>query len=77
MDLAAHPKSCWCWVTGTADMIALCRDAGLPELEFRQTGGQFVQTIWRPKTAMAAQVTEVLGALPQNIRGTIGERGVD
>ncbi len=47
--------------SGILDMIALCRDAGLPELEFRQTGGQFVQTIWRPKTAMAAQVTAQVG----------------
>jgi ATP-dependent DNA helicase RecG len=28
-------------------MITLCRAAGLPEPEFRQDGGQFVQTIWR------------------------------
>jgi predicted HTH transcriptional regulator len=33
--------------TGTLDMIALCREAGLAEPEFRQDGGQFVQTIWR------------------------------
>ena len=33
--------------TGTIDMIALCRDAGLPEPEFRQDGGQFVMTLWR------------------------------
>ncbi len=33
--------------TGTMDMIALCRDAGLPEPEFRQDGGQFVMTLWR------------------------------
>jgi predicted HTH transcriptional regulator len=33
--------------TGTLDMIALCRDAGLPEPEFRQDGGQFVMTLWR------------------------------
>lgn len=33
--------------TGTLDMIALCREAGLPEPEFRQDGGMFVQTIWR------------------------------
>ncbi|THJ19555.1 MAG: DUF4062 domain-containing protein, partial [Nitrospira sp. CG24E] len=33
--------------TGTLDMIALCREAGLPEPEFRQDGGQFVQTLWR------------------------------
>jgi ATP-dependent DNA helicase RecG len=33
--------------TGTLDMIALCREAELPEPEFRQDGGQFVQTLWR------------------------------
>ncbi|MCK4303663.1 MAG: DUF4062 domain-containing protein [Candidatus Eisenbacteria sp.] len=33
--------------TGTLDMIALCREAGLPEPEFRQEGGQFVQALWR------------------------------
>jgi predicted HTH transcriptional regulator len=48
--------------SGVLDMTALCRDAGLPELEFRQTGGPFVQTIWRPKISLTPQVTEVLGA---------------
>lgn len=33
--------------TGTLDMIALCREVGLPEPEFRQDGGQFVMTLWR------------------------------
>ena len=33
--------------TGILDAIKLCRDAGLPEPEFRQDGGQFVMTIWR------------------------------
>ncbi|HVA67019.1 MAG TPA: ATP-binding protein [Elusimicrobiota bacterium] len=33
--------------TGTLDMISLCREAGLPEPEYRQDGGQFVQTLWR------------------------------
>jgi predicted HTH transcriptional regulator len=33
--------------TGTLDMIALLREAGLPEPEFRQDGGMFVQTLWR------------------------------
>jgi ATP-dependent DNA helicase RecG len=34
--------------TSTLDMIALCREAGLKEPEFRQEGGQFIQTLWRP-----------------------------
>ena len=33
--------------TGTLDMIALCAEAGLPTPEFRQDGGQFVQTLRR------------------------------
>ncbi|MFA5800492.1 MAG: ATP-binding protein [Candidatus Peribacteraceae bacterium] len=33
--------------SGILDMIALCKEAGLPDPEFRQDGGQFVQTIWR------------------------------
>lgn len=33
--------------SGTLDMIALCRKAGLPEPEFRQDGRQFVLTLWR------------------------------
>jgi ATP-dependent DNA helicase RecG len=34
--------------TGTLDMIARSRDAGLKAPEFRQDGGSFVQTLWRP-----------------------------
>lgn len=33
--------------TGTTDMIADCRDAGLPEPDFEQRGPHFVVTIWR------------------------------
>ncbi|PYJ51280.1 MAG: transcriptional regulator [Verrucomicrobia bacterium] len=33
--------------TGTLDMIARCREAGLKQPEFRQDGSQFVQTLWR------------------------------
>jgi len=33
--------------TGTLDMIARLRKAGLPEPEFRQDGGTFVQALWR------------------------------
>ncbi len=33
--------------SGILDVISLCREAGLPEPEFRQEGGQFVQTVWR------------------------------
>mgnify|MGYP002065122699 CR=1 FL=1 len=40
--------------TGTLDMIALFREAGLPEPEFRQDGGMFVQTLWRDRLTEAA-----------------------
>lgn len=33
--------------TGTTDMIADCRAAGLPEPTFQQNGAHFVTTIWR------------------------------
>ena len=33
--------------TGTTDMIADCREAGLPEPDFRQCGPHFVTTLWR------------------------------
>ena len=33
--------------TGTTDMIADCREAGLPEPEFEQHGPHFVVTLWR------------------------------
>lgn len=33
--------------TGTTDMIADCRAAGLPEPDFRQNGPHFVTTVWR------------------------------
>ena len=49
--------------TGTLDMIALCREAGLPEPEFRQDGGQFVQTLWRDWLK-----AKTLGALGLNDR---------
>lgn len=33
--------------TGTLDMIDRCREAGLPEPEFQQDGGQFIVKLWR------------------------------
>ncbi len=40
--------------TGTLDMIARLRDAGLPEPEFRQEAGTFVQTLWRDRLTIEA-----------------------
>jgi ATP-dependent DNA helicase RecG len=33
--------------TGTTEMIRKCREAGLPEPQFRQVGDQWVVTLWR------------------------------
>ncbi len=37
--------------TGILDMIGFCEAANLPSPQFRQEGGQFIQTLWRPQTA--------------------------
>jgi len=42
--------------TGILDMIGLCKEAKLRPPEFRQESGQFIQTLWRPQTAVEAQV---------------------
>ncbi|MCL4540149.1 MAG: DUF4062 domain-containing protein [Bacteroidetes bacterium] len=42
--------------SGILDMIARCKDANLPDPKFHQEGGQFVQTLWRPKPAVLEQV---------------------
>lgn len=54
--------------SGILDMIARCQQAGLPAPQFRQEGGQFIQTLWRPKPDETAQTTpevtpEVTGQL--------------
>jgi predicted HTH transcriptional regulator len=41
--------------SGILDMISLLRKEGLPEPQFRQSGGQFVQTLWRPKNGQATK----------------------
>ncbi|WP_337288082.1 DUF4062 domain-containing protein [Candidatus Methylomirabilis sp.] len=64
--------------TGTLDMIALFQEAGLPEPEFRQDGGMFVQTLWRDW--LTAEVLAGLnlnerqrkGVLAVKARGRIG-----
>ena len=47
--------------SGILDMMQLCREGNLPKPEFRQDGGQFVQTMWRPKAAVAPEVTPHVG----------------
>jgi len=55
--------------TGILDMMNLCREAGLKEPEFRQDGGQFVQTLWRPPTSGCAQAVATL--LPSRPQGKV------
>ena len=40
-------------------MIARCQQAGLPAPEFRQEGGQFIQTLGRPAPQVASQEAQV------------------
>jgi len=42
--------------SGILDMISRCQRAGLTAPQFRQEGGQFIQTIWRPKRTVTSQV---------------------
>lgn len=42
--------------SGILDMIARCREAGLPPPQFRQEGGQFIQTLPRPTEQVTGQV---------------------
>jgi predicted HTH transcriptional regulator len=44
--------------SGILDMIALCREAGLPAPEFHQSGGQFIQTLVRPVAQATLEDTE-------------------
>lgn len=43
--------------TGTLDMIAKSREAGLKSPGFRQDGDLFIQTLWRPAPAATGQAT--------------------
>ena len=70
--------------TGTLDMINLCAKAGLPSPEFRQDGGQFIQTLWRPKDATEGAEVAAAGTKPvtksgpsQNPRQSQHWRGFD
>ena len=53
--------------TGTLDMIRRCRDAGLLEPEFTDSGG-FKTTIWRAKPP------EQIKAQPESLRGELKSR---
>jgi ATP-dependent DNA helicase RecG len=53
--------------SGILDMIFRCKQAGLPAPEFRQEGGQFIQTLWRPNPAVTPQVDSGRKRLNENL----------
>ncbi|MBW1745369.1 MAG: transcriptional regulator [Deltaproteobacteria bacterium] len=66
--------------TGTTDMIADCRKAGLPEPDFEQRGPHFVVTLWRDwlteavmdKLSLTDQERKLVSLL--KVRGRIGNK---
>ena len=52
--------------TGTTDMIADCREAGLPEPDFEQRGPHFVVTLWRDW--LTADVVSMLALNERQLR---------
>ena len=54
--------------SGTLDMIARCRDAGLAPPLFRQDGGQFVQVLQRPAAPAPEVTTEVTTEVAPELR---------
>ncbi len=53
--------------SGILDMIARCREAGLPTPEFRQSGGQFIQTLGRPHVAKPAVTPDTTGQVTEQV----------
>jgi hypothetical protein len=54
-------------------MIARCRQAGLPAPEFRQSGGQFVQTVGRPSLRATPEVTPEVAPEVRLVQVLVGE----
>lgn len=63
--------------TGTLDMVALCVAAGLKTPEFRQDGGQFVQTLWRPIPKVTPQVTPQVTGQVTDVTGQAEAQGAN
>jgi len=61
--------------SGVFDMMKLCRQTGLKEPAFREDGRQSVQTLMRPKTAVAAQVVAYC-QVPRAAKGIMAELGL-
>lgn len=63
--------------TGTLDMAKLCTEAGLPKPEFRESAGQFIPVLWRPKTTgaqRAAGQARPESQLESQLESTLGAR---
>ncbi len=58
--------------SGILDMIALCRSANLHTPEFRQEGGQFIQTLWRPEAQDEAQEAQDKNNDMSQVEGQVG-----
>ena len=59
--------------SGILEMIALCQKAGLPTPEFRQSGGQFIQTLGRPRSEVTPEVTPEVTQEVRLVRTLVGE----
>jgi len=59
--------------TGTLDMFALCKQAGLPEPEFRTNHGVFVQTIRRTVATSKVKAEEPVEVTPEVTPEVTGE----
>lgn len=57
--------------TGTGDMIRRCRDAGLPEPEFREDGGCFVLTIRRKTAQVTTQDKMLLDSVLEDVAAAL------
>jgi ATP-dependent DNA helicase RecG len=59
--------------TGTLDIIARLKAEGLPEPEFVQEGGMFVQRMWRPRAEVVEEVTPEVTPELRLMRVLVGE----
>jgi predicted HTH transcriptional regulator len=60
--------------TGILDMIRLCKAAGVPAPQFRQDGGQFVQTLLRPTGGDGAQFVRPESGLESGLESRLESR---
>jgi len=60
--------------TGILDMIKLCEAAGVPAPQFRQDGGQFVQTLRRPTGGDGAQFVRPESGLESGLESRLESR---